>query len=350
MRHDPALASLPSRLRRGSRARYVLAPVAALAALISAGCSTGGSAGGAVSNTITIAAVPGIDTAPLYLAQKNGLFAAEGLTHVVIKNYSSEPAELAALQNAQADIAASDYGDIFYAQSQSPDLKVLADGYDATQGVLEVLTLPGSAITSPVNLAGARVGVPDDQVLLGLTNSGDPISLDTAAATQVLSNYLGNNAESVTWVPMSQPDEISALEHGQLAAVLVSEPYIYEAESQVGAVAVLDACSGSTASLPLSGYVAMKAWVKDNPAAVADFQAAIAQAQTQASMSGEVQQLLPRTAGMSVEDADLSTIGTYPTSTSVVGLERVVRLMWNFNMLKSGEAPSVPPMVVKPGS
>ena len=350
MRHDPAPVPLPSQLGRGSRARYVLAAVAALAALVSAGCSTGGSPGGSVSTTVTIAAVPGIDTAPIYLAQKTGLFAAAGLTHVVITNYSSEPAELAALQSGHVDIAASDYGDIFYSQSQSPDLRLLADGYDASQGVLEVLTLPGSAITSPVDLAGQRVGVPNDQVLSGLTSSGNPISLDAAAATQVLSNYLGNNAESVTWVPMSQPQEITALEQHQLPAVLVSEPYIYQAESQLGAIAVLDACSGSTASLPLSGYVAMKVWVKDNPAAVADFQAAIGEAQTQASMTGQVQQLLPKTTGMSAEDADLSTIGTYPTSTSAVGLERVVRLMSNFNMIKSGEAPSVPPMIVKPGS
>jgi len=347
---DPALVPLQSRSGRRLRARYALAAAAGLAVLVSAGCGGSGSAGGTVSSTVTIAAVPGIDTAPLYLAEKDGFFAAEGLTHVEIKDYSSEAAELAALQSAQADIAASDYGDIFYSQAQSPDLRLLADGYDATQGVLEILTLPGSPITSPVDLAGQRVGVPSDQVLSGLSGSGDPISLDTAAATEVLSNYLGNNAESVTWVPMSQQQEITALKQGQLQAVLVSEPYIYEAESQLGAVAVLDACSGSTASLPLSGYVAMKAWVKDNPAAVADFQAAIAQAQTHASMTGQVQQLLPKTTGMSVEDADLSTIGSYPTSTSAVGLERVVRLMSNLNMIKSGDAPAVPPMIVKPGS
>jgi NitT/TauT family transport system substrate-binding protein len=303
-----------------------------------------------VSSTVTIAAIPGVDTAPVYLAERDGMFAAAGLTSVVIDNYSSESAELSAIANGKADIAASDFGDIFYAQSQDPDLRILGDGYDATAGVVEVLTWPGSPITSPADLAGQHIGVPDEQVLPGLINSGHPVSLDAAAATQVLTNYLGNDAESVGWVPMSQQQEIAELAQHQLSAAVVSQPYIYEAESQFGATVVFDACSGSTASLPLTGYVATKTWVNDHPSAVADFQAAIARAQTQASMVGQIQLILPKTTGMSVEDADLSTIGSYPTTTSAINLERVLRLMTNFNMIKSGLVPSVPHMIVKPGS
>jgi NitT/TauT family transport system substrate-binding protein len=329
----------------------VLAAAASLTVLLAAGCGGGGSAGGTVSSTVTIAAIPGVDTAPLYLAKRDGMFASAGLTNVVIRSYASEAAAISAVASGQADIAASDYGDIFYAQAQNPDLRILGDGYDATAGVLEVITLPNSSgITSPAQLGSQRIGVPAEQVLPGLEGSGDPVSLDAAAATQVLTNYLGNDAESIDWVPMSQPQELAALQSGQLSAVLVSEPYIYEAESQLGATEVLDACSGSTADLPLSGYVSTRAWVKDNPAAAADFQAALANAQSHASMTGQVQQILPKTTGMTVADADLSTFGSYPTSTSVINLQRVVRLMSNFNMIKSGHAPAVPPMIVRLGS
>jgi NitT/TauT family transport system substrate-binding protein len=349
MRHDPAGAPEPARSGRHLRARLLLGAAAGLAVVTAAACSGASSAGGAVSGTVTIAAIPGIDTAPLYLAQKNGYFAAEGLSHVVIKTFASESAELTALQGGQADIAASDYGDIFYAQSQSPDLRVLADSYDAAPGVLEIITLPHSPIASPADLAGQTIGVPNDQQL-PISGSDHPLSLETAAATEVLTNYLGNAALSMNWQPMSQQQEITALEHHDLQAVLVSEPYIYQAESQLGAVEVLDAYSGSTAGLPLTGYVATNAWVTHNPAAVADFQAAVAQAQTQASMTGQVQQLLPKTTGMTAADADLSTIGTYPTSTSVTGLERVVRLLANHHLVPLNHAPAVPSMIVKPGS
>jgi NitT/TauT family transport system substrate-binding protein len=347
MRHAYGLA--PHRSGRGLWPRGLLVAAAGLAVLLATGCSGAGSPGGAFSSQVTIAAIPGVDTAPLYLAKRDGMFAAEGLSDVVIVNESSAGAELSALANGQANIAASDYGDIFYAQSQDPDLRILSDGYDASAGVLEVLTYPGSPITSPADLAGQRIGVPDEQLLPGMAGTGHPVSLDAAAATQVLTNFLGNNAESVSWQPMSQQQEVTELAQHQLSAVLVSEPYIYEAESQFGATVVFDACSGSTASLPLTGYVATTAWVKAHPAAAADFQLAIAKAESQASMVGQVQQILPKTTGMTVQDADLSTVGSYPTSTSAIDLERVVRLMSDFDMIKSA-LPSVPPMIVKLGS
>src|SRR5215469_16165445 len=139
MRHDPVGAPEPARSGRSLRARCLLGAAAALAVTTAAGCSSAATAGGTVSATITIAAVPGIDTAPLYLAQKSGDFSANGLTHVVIKPYTTEAAELGALQSGQADIAASDYGDIFFAQSQTANLRVLADSYDAAPGVLEII-------------------------------------------------------------------------------------------------------------------------------------------------------------------------------------------------------------------
>jgi NitT/TauT family transport system substrate-binding protein len=345
--HGPVLY----RSGRGLRSQGLLAAAAGLTVLLAVGCgSSAASPGATVSSTVTIAALPGIDTVPVYLAERDGLFSAEGLTRVVIHAYSTEAAALSAVANGQADIAASDYGDIFYAQSQNPDLRILADGYDASAGVLEVLTWPNSPINNPAALADATVGVPDEQVLPGLVGSGHPVSLDAAAATQVLSNYLGNNVESVNWQPMSQQQEVSELATHALNAAVLSQPYIYEAESQFGASVVFDACSGSTASLPLTGYVATKAWVRDNSSAVADFQAAMAKANTDASMAGEVQKILPQTTGMTVADADLSAVGSYPTSTSAINLERVVRLMSNFDMLKPTQVPSVPPMIVTPGS
>jgi NitT/TauT family transport system substrate-binding protein len=303
--------------------------------------------GGTVSGTITIAASPGIDSAPLYLAQKNGDLAAAGLSHVDIKSYPSESAALNALHTGQANIAASDYGDIFHAQSLGADLRVLADGYDAAPGVVEILALPGT-ITSPAQLQGQPIGVPDDQAVV--PGSGHPVSLETAAATQVLTDFLGNGAMAMNWQQMPAQQEITALRQGRVAAILVTEPYIFEAQSQLGAVEVLDAYSGSTAGLPLTGYVATNTWVKGNGAAVADFQAAIGNALSQSAMTGQVQQVLPKTTGMTVSDADLATIGTYPTSTSITGLERVVRLLATYNLVPLNKAPSVPPMIVKPGS
>lgn len=347
MRHDPAGRPLLSRSRLAVRSRYFLAAASGLAVVLAAGCSSPSGPGGPVSSTVTITVVPGIDDAPIYLAQKDGLFAAAGMSHVVIRPEATEAAELAALQDGQADIAASDYGDIFYAQAHGGGLKILADGYDAGTGVLEVLTLPTSRITTPTDLAGLRVGAPSYDYLSKLAGSGDPVSLDTAAATEVLTSYLGNEATTVRWDEMSQAQEVTALRDHQLQAILVSEPYIYQAESELGAVEVLDACSGYTASLPLTGYVAMQSWVKQYPNAVADFQSALVKAQSDASVTGQVQQILPAATGMSKQDADLAAIGSYPTTTSANLLQRDIRLMTTFDMISLSQAKPMMSMIVK---
>ena len=163
MRHEQAGIPVLGRSRRNRKVRYLFAAASGLAVLVSAGCSASG--GAAVSSRVVIAAVPGVDNAPLFLAKKDGLFAQAGLTNVVIKTYASESQEFAALQNGSADIAASDYGDIFDKQARGPDYRILADGYDATAGVLEVLTYGGSGITTPAQLANQKVGVPNNEIL-----------------------------------------------------------------------------------------------------------------------------------------------------------------------------------------
>src|SRR5215469_1762922 len=164
MRLDPAGVRLLNRDRRAVRARCALAAASGLAVLLAAGCSTTASPGGAVSSTVVIAAVPGVSDAAIYLAQKDGLFAAEGLDHVEIQTYQNQGQVLRALETAHADIAASDYGNVFTQQAQSDNLRILADGYDATAGSLDVLTYRGSGITSPLDLtnssANPKIGVP----------------------------------------------------------------------------------------------------------------------------------------------------------------------------------------------
>ncbi|HEY2640115.1 MAG TPA: ABC transporter substrate-binding protein [Streptosporangiaceae bacterium] len=335
MRLYPAGISLPKRRRRRARTRLLLAGASGLTVLLAAGCAsnTGGTGG---SSTIKIAAVPGIGDAPIYLAQHNGLFAAAGL-NVQIVNYRTDAAELIALQQGQVDIAASDYGTVFASQEQgnTSDLRILADGYDATSGGLAVLTMPGSSISSPTGLEGQAIGVPNYDTLPGI-KAGHPISLESAAANQALFSYLAAGSNTVTWVPMTQPAELHALKTGKVKAILVSEPFVYQAESQFGAVQVLDAASGSTANLPLYGYVSTEAWVKSHGATVAAFKSALSRAQTQAAMAGPLQQTLQRTpVGLTKEQAALVTIGTFPTSTNANDLDRVARIMVGAAMLKS---------------
>jgi len=269
MRPDPAGTQLLIRRRRSVRSRLLITAASGAVVLMAAGCSGGGGAGTPVSGTITIAATPGVEDAPLYLAQTRGLFAAEGL-HVQITDYGSQAADLAAVESGKAQIADSDYGNVFTVEQSAANLRILADGFDASSGTAEIVTAPNAGIQTPLQLPKYSVGVP---VEYSVTKppSGVPASELAAAAAQVLSNYLVSNAQVVNWAPMPEQQEVQELGTGLLKAALLTEPYLYEAESQYGDGELLDAFSGQTANMPMSGYVAQQAWVKANSAAVADF-------------------------------------------------------------------------------
>ena len=86
---------------------------------------------------------------------------------------------------------------------------------------------------------------------------------------------------------------IKELSSGQVSAILATEPYVIEAESQLGAVEVMDSCSGLTANLPLSGYFSLAAYAKGHSAQLQQFRAALGSAQADAATGGPLMAMLP---------------------------------------------------------
>ena len=340
MRPAPVDLPVTCHQRPTRPSRTVAAAIGTLAAAaLAAGCSVAGASPGSPADgttTITVAAAPGVDDAPLYLAVKDEIFQSAGL-NVKITSYQSVSQELQALADGKVDVAAGDYVDFFYAEAHSKlNLRIVADGYHAAPGVMEVLTLPGSGITAPQQLEGKTVGTPEPQVIP--VQKDAPYSLETVATQSALENDGVNlaqlpNDRQVKWRPMPSADLINALADHQVSAILVQEPYIYEAESRLGAVEVLDSCSGATASLPLSGYFATGSFAHKNPDAVEDFRSALQRAQAVAVQPGPVEAVLAHNSGMSMETASLVTIGAYPTSLDAASLQRVAGLMFNFSVL-----------------
>jgi NitT/TauT family transport system substrate-binding protein len=306
-------------------------------AVLVSGCHVPGTgASGAVSGSgpITVAVVPGIDSVPLSVAAKDGLFQQQGLS-VTVKEYQSLGAELQAVTDGQAQIAVGDYTGFLYEQATGHvSLRLLADGYDAAPNSVAILTLPSSNITTPQQLedASGSVATPPAQVVP--YSAAVPYNVQTLAAEEVLQND-GVSPSSVNWTQMQPQDMIGALRSGQVKAILVSEPYILEAEQQLGAVEVVDASSGVTSGLPMSGYFSLNSYAHANPSVVRAFQEALDQAQSDCAQRGTVQAVLPGLTGMSTEDAALVTLGTYPASLNVGQVQRVASLMYDSGMIST---------------
>jgi NitT/TauT family transport system substrate-binding protein len=161
---------------------------------------------------------------------------------------------------------------------------------------------------------------------------GLPYSLETVAASSVLDND-GVQPNSVTWQPLPANELVDALRTHRVDAILATEPEIFQAESQLGARTILDACSGQTVNLPLDGYFAQKSFAAKHQAALLAFRSVLKHAQANAVQPAPLQAAFRHYAGMNRETASLITVGQYPTALKVTSLQRVADLMQFYGAL-----------------
>jgi NitT/TauT family transport system substrate-binding protein len=314
-----------------------IAPAVLLVAVLVSGChvlGTGGAGTAVGSGSITVAVVPGIDNAPLSVGVQDRLFQQHGLS-VTIKKVPTLTAAYQALSSGQAQIAAGDYTDFMYIEAQTTShspLKLIADGYDAAANSVAILTLPHSSVTTPSQLEGATVAAPLRDIVP--YSDAVPYDIETLAAEEVLQND-GVSPSGINWKPMSEQGMITALGDHKVTAILATEPYILEAQEQLGAVELMDASSGVTSGLPLSGYFSLDSYAKADPSNVQAFQAALDQAQTDCAQRGTVQAVLPNLTGMTGNESALITLGTYPASVNAGQVQRVAELMYDSGMINS---------------
>jgi NitT/TauT family transport system substrate-binding protein len=308
------------------------------AALVTAAC---GSSGGSPSSSgtglekthLTVAALPIVDDAPLFLAIKKGYFRQQGLT-VTPKIITQSTLALPDLLHGSVDIVGGgNY--VSYMEGQASGtfkLKILVAGTECKAGSFGVLALPSSGITSPAKLAGKTIAV-------NLTNN-----IQTLTANAAL-KAAGVSPGSVKYVVIPFPDMAAALKAGRVSAISVVEPFLSGAEQALGAKLVLSQCSGSLASFPLSGYFTTAAWAQQNPRTAAAFQRAMDKAQAYADANpAAVRQVLPTYTKVTAAAAQHLVLNSFPATVSAADLQRVASLMHTGGVLKS--AFSVQPMLL----
>jgi NitT/TauT family transport system substrate-binding protein len=297
-----------------------------------AGCHVPGTSSSSAlppGENLTVAVVPGIDTVPMAVAVKNGLFGKQGLG-VSVQDYPTVAAAYNALADGKADIAVGDYTSFFYAIAKKhAQLKLIMDGYDAAAGTMQVLALPSSGINSPKQLAGKVIGTPAAEV--APYSQTFPYSVDTLATQSVLQSD-GVSTSAINWAQVPENQMISDLRDHRVSAILATEPLIIEAETQLGAQEVLDSCSGVSANLPLSGYFSTAKFAKDHAAALQAFRTALTTAQSQSAQRSNVQSVL-QGEHMASLYTNLANIGQYPTFLNVGQVQRIADLMWDSGMI-----------------
>jgi NitT/TauT family transport system substrate-binding protein len=294
------------------------------AALLAAACS--GSGGGSAApaglekTNLTVAAVPALDSAGLYIAEQRGLFAAQGL-HVTIVPAGSSTSIITGQLASKYDVTEGAYVAYMLADArQNANLKVLAPASDMAPLTQEVMVPPGSPIQTVAQLKGKTIG------LNALNNVGQVL----------VSSLLTDNGVSpsdVHFVAIPFSAMANALKTHQVDAAWLPEPFITGAEESIGATTLADVDQGATQSLPIAGYIVTQSWLDKYPKTAAAFRRAILEAQSIANTNlAAVQDGMVAYGGVSRTTAQIAAAPTFPLGTNQPLLQRIASLMEQFGM------------------
>jgi len=314
------------------KTRNVLIASAVAVMMLAAGCSSGGSGGGAPleKTDIVVDAFPAIDSAGLYIAQTEGLFAAQGL-HVTIVPTPKIPPSTQDLINGQEqgkyDITAGDY--VTYIDNQlgvggnKADLRIIAEASFLQPNVLTLLVKGGSSISSVGQLRNRTVSV------------NAPNDIGTLLVDSLLVEH-GITPRQVHYANVPFPGVATALTTAKspILASFAPEPFVSLDEAGAGLQELADLDQGSTQDFPIQGYAVTAAWAQKYPNTLKAFTRALSQGQEIADTDrAAVEEAIEQYLDIPKETAAFISLPAFPLGVDPVRLQRVVNAMKRFGLL-----------------
>lgn len=217
---------------------------------------TSGCQGPPSPQELRIAVLPILDTLPLYVAEMQGLFVAQGLAVKLIPVASAAERDQL-LQAGQIDGFITDLVALaLYNQDVS---QVIAVRYAMTPSPeypqFRILTAPASGITTASDLQGIPIAISEGTII--------------EYVTYRLLEDAGLNSEAIATIAVPKiPDRMALLEAGEVQAATLPEPLASLAEYQ-GAVTILDDTQNPTYSC--SVYAFRKEVVRAQPENITRF-------------------------------------------------------------------------------
>ena len=314
------------------------APAVAAMIMVLAGCTAAPSVASFASLSsrpeqpdVTVAAIPSVDLAGLYVAEDEGLFARQGL-HVTIRKIPSSKAVVAAQLKGQVDISAGSYVAYIAAQAAGASFRILAEASTLRPHTRVLVVTANSAIEKFDGLAGKTIGVNG-------TNS---------IGTLLISTLLQENGMSpakVRFVTDQKgfPDMPGQLQQGAWQAAFLAEPYVTMAEETYGDQELVDLDQGATTDFPIDGYVATWAWARQHPKTAAAFVHAIEEGQAIADSDPiAVQKAMAESDQLSPVVTAVMALPGFPIGpVDVKRIQRTAEAMLQFGMLGQQDAAEV---------
>ncbi len=299
----------------------------AACAALSAACSSGGAAVGAGHGArpapekthLTVAVLPLVDDAPLYVGVQQHLFADQGLdVQPRIVKTGAEAVDL--VSSGKVDVAVSSNTTILLAAAKGKPLRIVAEAALATHRSVDVLVHPASGIESVRDLVGKKFAVGN-------------LTCTCLLAVRARIRNLGVDPGKVTFVAVPQAQMPEELRTRKVDAVVTYEPWVTVAQTTFGARELFDPVSGATAGLPLHSYIVNADFARTKPRTVAALQRGLIAAQRMAADRRQVEAVIPMLTKVSPKIAAVISLPDFPTSVSVIRLQRIADLLTSQQLL-----------------
>ncbi|MEV5410214.1 ABC transporter substrate-binding protein [Thermopolyspora sp. NPDC052614] len=271
---------------------------------------------------LTVGTIPVVDTAPLEIAVRRGLFKAEGLD-VKLKVVAGGAEAIPLMRSGELQISIGAYVPYFnMVATKQADLKIVAEGSQSAPGTHLIVVPPDSPIRTPQDLKGKKIAVNTKysvaSMLVRVAAKAYGVTLD----------------EERNFVETPFPQMQAALTSKKVDAAQVVEPFGTQIAQATGARVIWDTSQAATKEFPISGYAALTDFVTKNPKTVAAFQRALAKGQALATDRATLIATIPQFTQISPELANNVAIVNFPTSVNATRLQRVADTMREYDLLK----------------
>jgi NitT/TauT family transport system substrate-binding protein len=319
----------------------IIASAVAIVTLAS-GCSSGSSGSDSAAaprlplekTNIVVGAFPAIDSAGLYIAQMDGLFAAQGLNVTIVPAQNRNPAPSTQdLINGQIaekyDITAGDY--VTYIENETmlgtAYLRIIAEASFLQPNVEALLVNGTSSVRSIGQLKNKTISV----------NAPGEIGTLLVDSLLVEHGIQPGQVKLNSYVPF--PAVAKMLTSNAVNASFAAEPFVSADEATAGVEELADLDQGSTLDFPIEGYAVTEEWAQKYPNTLKAFVRALSEGQQIADTNrSAVEKAIERYLGISAVTAASISLPAFPTGVDPVRLQRVISAMVRFGLLPPGLA------------
>ena len=234
-------------------------------ALVATACGAPAPAATGAPVTLRLALLPILDALPIYVADQQGYFAAQGLKVSFIPVASAAERDQL-IASGQADGMINDLvATVLYNRDQAQvQIVRFAQVATAKQPEYRILAAPGSKLTTPADLKGVPIGVSQASIIEYITDR--LLEAEGLAPADI----------NITAVPKI-PDRLSLLSSGKLQAATLPEPFSTLAVQSGSRVILDDSAHPEYGSSVISFRTAV---IQAHPQAIAGFLKAVDQAVT----------------------------------------------------------------------